>query len=217
MAEYWPSSFCVFDLTLTPTHKNTKTKNKKKNNNKQANEVNIQLSWLSIRFITHSNYFAVSDWLQSISSSQRYPYNDKGCHKRPRTNLVLRSHVEKVKSPDVCWDTGICGIIAKNSNPTTLGKFVIFIIKVFWRMKWNEMKIRNLNQQDYLPFTGTLRLLTRVNLCSSNKQKGFCSLRWFNSTTESTNLAVLRCCEADLDLLAGRWMNALHWTFFLFM
>ena len=30
MAEYWPSSFCVFDLTLTPTHKNAKTKNKNK-------------------------------------------------------------------------------------------------------------------------------------------------------------------------------------------
>ena len=81
-------------------------------------------------------------------------------------------------------------------------------------MKWNENSY--LNRKDYLPCTETLRLLTRVNLCSSNKQKGFCSLHWFNSTTESTNLAVLRCCEAHLIYWSvDKWMRYMEVSFFL--
>ena len=38
MAEYWPSSFCVFDLTLTPTHKNAKNKTKQNKTTKSTHK-----------------------------------------------------------------------------------------------------------------------------------------------------------------------------------
>ena len=48
-----------------------------------------------------------------------------------RTYLVLRSDIEQVESPDVCWDTRVGSIVTKHPHPTTLRKFVVFVIEVF--------------------------------------------------------------------------------------
>ena len=63
---------------------------------------------------------------------------------------------------------------------------------------------------------GNVEIVNQSESLFFNEQKGFCSLRWLNSTTESTNFAVLRYCEADLIYsLVDKWMRYMEASFFL--
>lgn len=97
------------------------------------------------------------------------------------SHLALRSDKKQIESPDVCWDTCVGSIITKHPNSTTLGKFVIFIIKVFWGIKWRK-KLEIWTGTSNLPFCGltlTISLDRTSNLIDKHGYRRLLSSVWF--------------------------------------